>query len=718
MKTHYSVAELLALELEGLPKTQKGLDKFLARNNFKYKEFPSRGKGGLRKEYELTKELMDLIVLKNLKKNVSTISEPVVTNSNIVTTTDVQNPNNLMDWQRDIAENRLFVVRYIQQQIKQGAKKTPVIERFITDANALLLPVEMQDAVSKANAKAGEDRTVSRRSVFDWIKTVEDAEKHKINVISVLAPKARQANVPAWATDLLKLWAQPQKPTLAAVLELLPNYLKDDVPCPTYNQAYRFINEKMGNVEAQRGRMGNRELKNLQPFIRRDTEQLLPTDVYTADGHCFDAEVAHPMHGKPFRPEITSIIDVATRRLVGWSIDLAESGWAVLDAVRMSACECGIPAIFYVDNGSGYKNQMMGAKGRGVMARLNTEMSHALPYNSQAKGLIERSHQTLWVKAAKNLPSYIGKDMDAEASNKMFKLTRSEIKQIGVSKGLMSWADFLNYAAEVVNNYNNKPHSSLKRITDPVTLKKRHLSPLEAWNEALEMGAPIDCVEDWDAEDLFRPYEERKVRRGEIELFGNRYFSQELAEYHGDTVCVGYDIHNADRITVRDEDGRLICYAFWNANKRSYFPMTKVEQARQRRADGRLRRLAVKQDEVLQEVNPQRVIEHIENKNVIPFNGNKHQQLMAELNALPAHQEKEVVYFKQASVPTANGVEHTTENLTPAQRWIDLDKQVKGGEQLTDKDQDFWEMFQLSKKFKQLEEDDAELNTYLAQRQG
>lgn len=717
MKTHYSVAELLALELEGLPKTQKGLDKFLARNNFKYKEFPSRGKGGLRKEYELTKELMDLIVLKNLKKNVSTISEPVVTNSNIVTTTDVQNPNNLMDWQRDIAENRLFVVRYIQQQIKQGAKKTPVIERFITDANALLLPVEMQDAVSKANAKAGEDRTVSRRSVFDWIKTVEDAEKHKINVISVLAPKARQANVPAWATDLLKLWAQPQKPTLAAVLELLPNYLKDDVPCPTYNQAYRFINEKMGNVEAQRGRMGSRELKNLKPFIRRDTEQLLPTDVYTADGHCFDAEVAHPMHGKAFRPEITAIMDVATRRMVGWSIDLAESGWAVLDAVRMSACECGIPAIFYVDNGSGYKNQMMGAKGRGVMARLNTEMSHALPYNSQAKGLIERSHQTLWVKAAKKLPSYIGKDMDAEASNKMHKLTRSEIKKFGVSKSLISWTDFLAFADEVVRDYNNKPHSALKRITDPVTFKKRHLSPLEAWNAALEMGAPIDRVEDWDAEDLFRPYEECKVRRGEIQLFSNRYFSPDLAEYHGDTVLVGYDIHNADQITVRDEDGRLICYAKWNANKRTYFPQTKIEQARQRRADGRLRRLAVKQDEVLQEVNPQRVIEHIENQNLIPFNANKHQQLMAELNALPVKQEKEVIYFKDVlSEPSAKAESLNT--LSPVQRWIELDKQMKGGEELSQENQNFWTMFQLSKKFKQLEEDDAELNVYLAQRQG
>ena len=722
MELFYSIQELVELQSSmqnsNYPNNRQGFEYRAKKENWSYRQEKSIGRNGFTKKFMIPVELA-VGIQSYFKKNQIALptSEVSINSSELNTNSNVQNPTSLMDWQREVAENRLFVVRYIQQQIKQGAKKTPAIEKFITDANALLLPVDMQDAVSKANAKAGEDRTVSRRSVFDWIKTVEDAEKHKINVISVLAPKARQANVPAWATDLLKLWAQPQKPTLAAVLELLPNYLKDDVPCPTYNQAYRFINEKMGNVEAQRGRMGSRELKNLKPFIRRDTEQLLPTDVYTADGHCFDAEVAHPMHGKPFRPEITAIIDVATRRLVGWSIDLAESGWAVLDAVRMSACECGIPAIFYVDNGSGYKNQMMGAKGRGVMARLNTEMSHALPYNSQAKGLIERSHQSIWIKAAKNLPSYIGKDMDAEASNKMFKLTRSEIKQIGVSKGLIAWTDFLNFAAQVVSDYNNKPHSSLKRITDPVTLKKRYLSPLEAWNEALEMGAPIDRVEDWDAEDLFRPYEERKVRRGEIELFGNRYFSQDLSEYHGDTVLVGYDIHNADQITVRDEDGRLICYAKWNANKRAYFPQTKVEQARQRRADGRLRRLAVKQDEVRLEANPQLVIEHMENQNVIPFNGNKHQQLMDELNALPVRQEKEVIYFKEPVV-TSPITEQATQTLTPVQRWMDLDRHIQKGEQLTQENQDFWEMFQLSKKFRQLEEDDAELNTYLAQRQG
>ncbi|OTG68280.1 transposase [Acinetobacter sp. ANC 4470] len=715
MKTHYSIADLLALKLDNFPTTRRGWEYLVKTNNWKYREVPSRGKGGIRKEYEVNSEIQSFLHLKEIKNKVNSEIQLQETQTQAICT---QQSNELLNWQREIAENRLFVVRYIQQQIKQGLKKTSVIEQFIANAEALLLPEDMQIAVQKANAKAGEGRTVSRRSLFDWVKAVDDAEKHKTNVIGVLAPKTRQSEIPAWAVELLKLWAQPQKPTLPAVLELLPNYLKADVSCPTYNQAYRFIKEKMGNVEAQRGRMGSRELKNLQPFIRRDTEQLLPTDVYTADGHCFDAEIAHPMHGKPFRPEITAIIDVATRRLVGWSIDLAESGWAVLDAVRMSACECGIPAIFYVDNGSGYKNQMMGAKGRGVMARLNTEMSHALPYNSQAKGLIERSHQSLWIKAAKNLQSYIGKDMDAEASNKMFKLTRSEIKQVGVSKSLMAWADFLVYAESVVNGYNNKPHKGLKRIVDPVTLKRRHQSPLEAWDEALEMGATIDRVEDWDAEDLFRPYEERKVRRGEIELFGNRYFSQELSEYHGDNVLVGYDIHNADRITVRDDEGRLICYAFWNANKRAYFPQTKVEQARQRRADGRLRRLAVKQDEVLLEANPQRVIQHMENQTVIPFNSNKHTELMAELNALPLKQEKEVIYFKSSLQTEFNQPIQHAQPISQMSKWIDIDQRLTKNEEVNEEDRDLWEMYPLSKKFKQQSEDDAVLKSYLAQRQG
>lgn len=713
MKAYYSIADLQALELVGLPTTRRGLEKYVLNKQFKYREVPSRGKGGLRKEYELSDELTQQVVLKQMKSELASVvnyEQPLA----LSVASNLPNANDLVEWQREVAENRLFVVRFIQNNMLSGIKKTKAVEDFIAQAITKTLPEDIINAVRKANAKAGEDRTVSRRSVFDWIGAVEDAEKHKLNLLSVLAPKQRTTAIPAWAGALLKVWGQPQKPTLTAALELLPSYLDSNIECPSYAQAYRFLNEKMGNVEVQKGRMGARELKNIKGFIRRDTSDLFATDVYTADGHCFDAEIAHPIHGKPFRPEITSIIDVATRRIVGWSIDLSENRWAVLDAIRMSATECGIPAVFYVDNGSGYKNDLLKGRTNGILSCLNVTVTHALPYNSQAKGLIERSHQTLWVKAAKYLPTYIGKDMDAEASNKTHKLTRSEIIKFGQAKSLMAWADFVKYAESVVEAYNNKPHSGLKRFTDPVTMKTRHMTPLEMWNISLDQEYPIDRVDNWDVENFFRPTVERKVRRCEIELFSNRYFHRDLEQYHDETVLVGYDIHCAEKITVRDLEGRLICVALWNDNKRDYFPKTVMEKAREQRAAGRLRRLAVKQNEVIAELNPQRVIEHLEQQTVIPFPTRRdHSDLLAELNALPTQTEKQIFDVKYVipSDQTKNEISHS--NDEKVMRWVQIDQAILNHQEISEEDKKYWKNFQLSKAFGRLREEDKQLQQHL-----
>ncbi|WP_448760968.1 Mu transposase C-terminal domain-containing protein [Acinetobacter tandoii] len=711
MELFYSIQELVLLQSNiqnpNYPNNRQGFEYRAKKEKWEYKQDESVGRNGFTRKYLVP---MDLAL--SIHNYSNPTNEVLISNAEVVVNeSTLQNANELMDWQREVSENRLFLVRYIQQKVNSGIKKTKAIEQFIADAIAQTLPAEMQVVVKKANAKSGEERTVSRRSVFDWISAVEDADKHKINLLSVLAPKQRATTIPVWAAALLKVWGQPQKPTLTAALELLPNYLDENVACPSYAQAYRFLNEKVGNVDVQKGRMGSRELKNIKGFIRRDTSNLFATDVYTADGHCFDAEIAHPIHGKPFRPEITSIIDVATRRIVGWSVDLSENRWAVLDAIRMSATECGVPAIFYVDNGSGYKNDLLKGRANGILSRLNVTVSHALPYNSQAKGLIERSHQTLWVKAAKNLPTYIGKDMDAEASNKAHKLTRSEIVKFGQSKALMSWTDFISYAASVVDAYNNKPHSSLKRTTDPVTMKSRHMTPLEMWNVALDQEQPIDRVDNWDLENFFRPTVERKVRRCEVELFSNRYFHRDLEQYHDEFVQVGYDIHCAEKVTVRDAEGRLICIAIWNDNKRDYFPKTVIEQAREKRADGRMRRLAVKQAEAIAELNPQKVIEHIEQQTVIPF-PNKHHELIAELDALPVRNEKQVFEVKhKLPVEDHKPLERSDDQL---ERWLRIDEAILEGENtLTEEEKQFWKLFQMSKKYKRLCGEDKQLQQHL-----
>ncbi|KWA14011.1 hypothetical protein WT38_03140 [Burkholderia territorii] len=156
--------------------------------------------------------------------------------------------------------------------------------------------------------------------------------------VGALAPKVPHADftVPAWAKAFLGFYQQPQKPSVElAYREFETAYrMRDrDWDFPTIHQVRRFLG-KMGRVAVEAGRMGARELKTIRPFIRRSFDQLLPNDVWSADGHTFDAEVQHPLHGRPFRPEITTIVDIATRRAVGFSIGLAESAIAVIDALR------------------------------------------------------------------------------------------------------------------------------------------------------------------------------------------------------------------------------------------------------------------------------------------------------------------------------------------------------------------------------------------------
>jgi putative transposase len=101
-----------------------------------------------------------------------------------------------------------------------------------------------------------------------------------------------------------------------------------------------------------------------------------------------------------------------------------------------------------------------------------------------------------------------------------------------------------------------------------------------------------------EAETLFRPRVERTLARGEIALFGNRYFSRQLEEYHGERIQAGYDIHDPQWIWVYDEDGRFLAKAEWNGNARDYMPKAVIEQARDKRARGRKQRAERVIDEI------------------------------------------------------------------------------------------------------------------------
>ncbi|SMC39125.1 hypothetical protein [Rhizobium sp. RU36D] len=190
------------------------------------------------------------------------------------------------------------------------------------------------------------------------------------------------------------------------------------------------LRTKLNNIEKNVGREGLLTLRSRMAYIQRSTENLFPTTIYTADGKTFDAEVEHPVTKRPFKPEITSILDVATRRCVGFSIALKENVISVTEALRNSCCYYSIPAIFYTDRGPGYKNKTFDGDVNGLMGRLSITKMHALPYNSQAKGIIERFNGTVWNPLARKLPTYLGAEMDKEAAKAVHKKTRCDIKEL------------------------------------------------------------------------------------------------------------------------------------------------------------------------------------------------------------------------------------------------------------------------------------------------
>lgn len=701
MKKFYSIQEIIELGLSSLPSTHPALNRRAKLESWLWKEIKAKGgKNGVRKEYILPDYAMAELISKK-QDEYSKQLEIKGDNTDVANVVPTVSPELLADWQRDCGTARLAIVRHVLD-MADLLGKTKAVEKFANDSKNGQLTATLADTVRRANAKAGKDGNakVSRATLFNWLKLAENAGDNSL--VAVLAPKHRDVTMPVWGATLLKLWGQPTKPSLSMVMRELVNVMGGE-NVPTYAQASYFLRTHVGNVELERGRMGARELKNIQPFIRRDTSELFPTDVYTADGHTFDAEVAHPISGRPFRPEITAIIDVASRKLVGFSIDLAESGLAVLDAIRTAVCTNGVMALFYVDNGSGYKNAMMSRDGSGLMDRLGSTLTHSLPYNSQAKGIVERSHKSIWIEAAKKLPTYIGVDMDKEARQKVFKKTRKDIATFGESKLLLAWDDFMTLCRDEVERYNNRPHHAHPRRHNKLTGRKEHLTPQQVWDEKLAMmvnlGKPLVQVHEADMVDLFRPYIERKVLRGEIKMFNHVYFSRDLEQYHGETVHVGYDIHDASQVWVRDVSGRLLAVAKFEANTRAYFAQPVIEQAHEKRILGQLKRVKVRENEILETLSPSRVLEHIDTMRLPQAQIDK---AFATLNKTIEAEAVEVISMPKPmmtssvnDVPDMKIMNETDDERF--ERWLALDKRKTAGETLDFNDFDFHELFALSK---------------------
>lgn len=540
--------------LPGMPSTTRAVQLRAKREGWRSRKRKGRGGGNEYHISSLPEITRHAVIQSHATERAAQLEDNALINKE-------DEPQLLAGWQRDIRDARLVVLGLVDE-LTPVLGVTSAVHQVAGMAQAGTLPPAVAGALHAANARSGKARAVHATTLFRWLnERAAGGQK--------LAPKPKaMAAPPAWMPPLLALYQRPNKPTVTWCLRHWAEQFPD-IPAPNLRTAQRHIAALPVEMR-EFGRMGVNARRAVQPFVRRTTDGLWPMDVVTVDGHLFKAYVRHPMTGRKFRPEVTTYLDVATRKAIGFSAWLAESQFAIWGAFREMVLDpaCGIPAIHYSDNGA-YR----GEQHRATCARIGTTVMFSEAYRAQARGIIERFNSSVWVPLAKELPVYVGDDADREAVKKALQTADKD------GSNLPGWGDFLAACRQALDAYNERPHASLKRKT-----------PNHAWARAIAEGWAPTLLHDDDLHDIL-PSRRRKVSRGEIVLPWGRYFAPELSLWHGREVHVHFQPQDGERVWVSDERGALICVAGRGANERPYVPQTQLDHARAQREQGRVYRL-------------------------------------------------------------------------------------------------------------------------------
>lgn len=397
-----------------------------------------------------------------------------------------------------------------------------------------------------------------------------------------LAPgkRPKTGHDPAHTAAFLRFYCLPSRPTVAEAFRKMVPYLEQKgskAPCLTTVQ--RIARDAPVTLKC-RGRVTGSEWRALKPYIERDVSMFHSNDIWVGDGHSFKAKVQHPIHGQPFVPEITVVMDWVSRKIVGWSVALAESTVAVSDAFRHAqATTRARPLVYYSDNGSGQTGKRIDCPVAGTLARQGIAHETGLPGNPQARGIIERLWQVTFIPLAREYPTCTWRGADPNAVNKMIKLLNRK-DQGGVL--IPSFRQFLDDVARVVADYNlHHEHRELDGGT-----------PEDEYQARIDKNSIVFGPSDAELGTLWMPELVRVPQRGRVSLFGNSYCKAELVDMlpEGEKVRVRYDLHDASRVWLLTMDGVYLGTADWDSHREAAFPVAEIERLRAERAARKVRR--------------------------------------------------------------------------------------------------------------------------------
>lgn len=442
--------------------------------------------------------------------------------------------------------------------------------------DVLLLEALMQVACGKKHFP-------SRSTILKWVELYQSGGQAAL----ASGHWQRQRKTRGWEAKALEIYSAPGAPNAATVARDLVRKHGFECSVDQVRDYLKALPVHLGERSA--ARLGKHLFRQTEtPYVRRSTTELLPGDIYMADGYRADVYLAHPMTGDIWRPEIMHVIDIKTNAFVGYRIMAHEGtydvmlGWSEIFAHWGHVC-----VMVYVDNGSGYANRLATDETTGYYLRSGVQrVIRSLPKNAKGKGNIERYHRVVRDDFLKTWQPrfYCGPDMAKDALDE----TARQIKAGHLVPPSLD-EFILAYNAWIAEDYNQRPARDDKHLTRAAAFAL--LAPIPPHTDA---GAPV------------RPCRKCTVQRASVRLNNREYGHPDLIGWNKRKVLVEFDVLAHGMVTVRELDGHLICDAAL-IKTIGVVSDSLMQDARQKALTNAMKRLQKKMDE--QQARSGRVID-------------------------------------------------------------------------------------------------------------
>lgn len=459
-----------------------------------------------------------------------------------------------------VANTRRVLVEQIQSLCLESSLNS-ALGTFENSIRSCSLSLNVKAAIDKIG-------TPSKGTLRNWLKAFES--KGQIGLLPKYNGSERA--VYGWEAAALELFHRPQKPSLSKVVRDLKD-LHGFRGIQEHNVRYFFSTLPSDLQERSPWRMGRKQYNDaLREHIKRTTENLPVGVLFQGDGHCIDSYLRHPKSGKnTWRPELVLFMDVKSRYIPGWYLNVAESSINTMAALSHAMGSFNhVPAMVHIDNGSGFKSKMMNHETTGFYSSFGIEPLFALPGNAKSKN-VERFFRTMEDDFGKDFDTYCGYDMSPDSSRhfnseKMMKLQREGKLHVPTVE------EWVTQFTAWLERYHNRPHPEFKDTT-----------PAQLW-------ATLETVPVVDKNLLIRPRAEVKVTRSLVTLHKRMYRSDFLYQLEGKELIAEYDLHDDTSIRLFDKDGKWLTVATLKS-KKDYIPTSRIEEAQRNRLKAQQKRL-------------------------------------------------------------------------------------------------------------------------------